>query len=105
MFCMLRVRADCPLQDERALRIVGWFCPNVFDAPFPFRAQKVKAKAVCCRVGFGKQACAKSDPLRRIDQAFKDGVLHTLPAVFAQPSYPTQTLLACLVSGAYVVAD
>ena len=93
------------LQNEWTLGIVGRFCTDVFDAPFPLRAQKVKAKAVRLWVCFGEQARAESDPLGSIDQAFEDGILHPLPAIFAQASDLAKAFLAGLVASTHIVAD
>ena len=53
----------------------------MFDSSFPVSAKEIESKAVFCGIDYFGQLVAKSYPLRRIDQALEDGILHSLAAI------------------------
>jgi hypothetical protein len=69
--------------DQGAFGIVGRFGPDVFNASLPVLAEEIEAKAISCGFNFVDELLSQSDPLGGIDQALKDGVLHSLATVEA----------------------
>jgi hypothetical protein len=69
--------------DQRAFGIIGWFGPHVFNALLPVFSEEIEAKAVGFGFNFVDELLPQCYPLGRIDQALKDGVLHSLAAVEA----------------------
>lgn len=64
----------------------------MFDSPFPICSEKVKAKTVDLRIQGACQLMPQHSPLRRVEQALKNGLLHTLSVVDAQLSNLPETL-------------
>ena len=71
----------------------------------PVGAQAVEAKAVKRLVDFCYQPRAQSRPLRRVDLAFKDRLLHALPEVEAGAADPPQAAPAGRGFSVHVIGD
>jgi hypothetical protein len=56
----------------------------MFHSPFPICSEKVKAKTVDLRIDCACQLMSQHSPLRRVEQALKNGLLHPLSVVHAQ---------------------
>ena len=69
---------------NQPLRVVGLFTSDVFDAPLPIGSEEIKAKAVALLVDLLFQSMAEIRPLRRVNEALKDGLLNPLPEIFTK---------------------
>jgi hypothetical protein len=85
------------------LRIIRWFGPKMLDSSLPFISEQIEAQAVFVQISFCDEGGAEGDPLRRVDQAFKDGILHSLTAILTESRNPTQSATAGVVAGADVI--
>ena len=80
-----------PQNDERAVQVERRLGADMLDAAVPVGAEIVEAQAVACRDRSRPASRALSaDPLRRVDLALEDRVLHPLAVVLAGLGDPTQ---------------
>jgi hypothetical protein len=77
----------------------------VLDASLPFAAKEIETETILRWIGRGDESGAESDPLRRVDHALEDRVLHALTAIFAEPRYTPKPPPSGVIPSAYVIAD
>jgi hypothetical protein len=74
-------------------------------AVLPLIPQEIKPEAILGRLRLGYEGSSECDPLRRIYQAFEDGVLYPLATIFTKARDAAQSLPPRVVSGAHIIAD
>ena len=68
-------------EDQGAAEISAGLTTNMLHPPTPVRAEMIETQAVFRRIDNVNQPCAKYGPKRRVEIAFKDGILHPLTIV------------------------
>ena len=82
--------------NQRIVRIDGLIRSDVFNPPPPICPEEIKPQTILIRIDFLHQLIAEKGPLRRVNGAFENGVLHPLPIVLAnlcdtpQPGLPSR---------------
>jgi hypothetical protein len=77
----------------------------MFHAMPPIRTQEIKPQAVFLWINLINQPLAENCPLRRINDALKNGILNPLPIIQTRLCYPAQTTLSSVLTGGNIIAD
>ena len=93
------------LQNDRVFDIERFFDAEMFHFVPVLIAQPVNTETVLVFVNNIEQFEFQRGKLCRIDDAFKNGVLHTLSVRCACFGHPTQTSLSACVRCIYIVCD
>ena len=102
---LLGVRARVRLDDQGAIDIEGGLGSDVLDPLLPVVAQVVDAQAIGGGINNGFQPRGQGNELRRIQLAFEDGVLDSLPVVEAGLGGLPQSPCATCGGGGDIVGD
>jgi len=90
--------------NQRPLLINPFFGPDMLHPVLPVRAEKIKAQAVCSGINLVNQHLPENRPLRRINDAFKNGELHPLAEILAGLGHAPQPALARFIHSRHIVA-
>ena len=100
--CSLALRS---LHKKRIRWQIGRFAPKMLHFVFISIPQIIEPQAVLLFVHNRYQFCLKNTALRRIERAFKDGVLHSLPVVYTLLCDLPEALAPFCILGVDVISD
>ena len=100
--CSLALRS---LHKKRIRWQIGRFAPKMLHFVFISIPPIIEPQAVLLLVHNRYQFCLKNTALRRIERAFKDGVLHSLPVVYTLLCDLPEALAPFCILGVDVISD